>query len=239
MTIYVKQSKHIFSIALPKPLNSKFNQMTTKEMAITQNAETQAAITPENAINILKAGNERFVSQNFIGKNFPEQIKGTTSGQYPFAAVLGCIDSRVPVEIVFDQGIGDLFSARVAGNVVDTHVLGSLEYAVKYAGSKAIVVLGHTSCGAVKGACDDLKDGNLTGLLGAIRPAVEATETKDGEDRTSKNKSFVNNVVHKNVSMTIDKMMEDSEIIREMSSAGLITVVGAVYDVSNGKVTFL
>lgn len=213
--------------------------MTTKEMAITQNAETQAAITPESAINILKAGNERFVTQNFIGKNFSEQIKGTTSGQYPFAAVLGCIDSRVPVEIVFDQGIGDLFSARVAGNVVDTHVLGSLEYAVKYAGSKAIVVLGHTSCGAVKGACDDLKDGNLTGLLGAIRPAVEATETKDGEDRTSKNKSFVNNVVHKNVSMTIDKMMEDSEIIREMSSAGLITVVGAVYDVSNGKVTFL
>lgn len=213
--------------------------MATKNMAITHNAETQAAITPNDAINILKAGNERFVSQNFIERSFPEQIKGTASGQYPFAAVLGCIDSRVPVEIVFDQGIGDLFSARVAGNVVDTHVLGSLEYAVKYAGSKAIVVLGHTSCGAVKGACDDLKDGNLTGLLGAIRPAVEATVTKEGEERNSKNKSFVNNVVYKNVDMTIDKMMADSEIIREMSAAGKITVVGAVYDVSNGKVTFL
>lgn len=209
------------------------------EMAITQTADTQKAITPEGAIEILKAGNERFVAENFIGKSFPTQIKGTTYGQYPFAAVLGCIDSRVPIEIVFDQGIGDIFSARVAGNVVDTHVLGSLEYAVKYAHSKAIVVLGHTSCGAVKGACDDLKDGNLTGLLGAIRPAVEATETGEGEERNSKNKSFVNNVVHTNVHMTIDKMMADSDIIREMTEAGTITVVGAVYDVATGKVTFL
>lgn len=209
------------------------------EMAITQNAETQAAITPDEVIEILKAGNERFVSQKFIEKDFSAQIQGTTYGQYPFAAVLGCIDSRVPIEIVFDQGIGDIFSARVAGNVVDTHILGSLEYAVKYAGSKAIVILGHTSCGAVKGACDDLKDGNLTGLLGAIRPAVEATATSKGEARNSKNKSFVNNVVHKNVSMTIDKMMEDSDIIREMAAAGIINVVGAVYDVASGKVTFL
>ena len=213
--------------------------MVVEKIATTQTAETQAAITPDGAIEILKAGNERFVTQNFVEKSFSTQIKDTTYGQYPFAAILGCIDSRVPVEIVFDQGIGDIFSARVAGNVVDTHVLGSLEYAVKYAGSKAIVVLGHTSCGAVKGACDNLKDGNLTGLLGAIRPAVEATATDEGEARDSKNKSFVNNVVHKNVYMTIDKMMADSDTIREMAAAGMITVVGAVYDVATGKVNFL
>lgn len=211
----------------------------SEQIAITQTSETQQAMSKAEAIEMLKAGNERFVSQNFINRSFPEQIKITSTGQAPFAAVLSCIDSRVPAEIVFDQGIGDIFSARVAGNVTGVNVLGSLEYAVKYAGSKVIVVLGHTSCGAVKGACDDLKDGNLTGLLAEIRPAVEAAETGNDEPRNSKNSTFVNNVVYKNVSMTIDKMFEDSDIIREMTEAGTIDVVGAVYDVKTGKVEFL
>ncbi len=211
------------------------------EKAVTQNKATQAAMTKSQAINMLKDGNKRFVSQSFINRSFPEQIHATSTGQAPFAAVLSCIDSRVPAEIVFDQGIGDIFSARVAGNVTGVNVLGSLEYAVKYAGSKAIVVLGHTSCGAVKGACDDLKDGNLTGLLAEIRPAVEATSTTEGEARNSGNIDFVNNVVHKNVHMTIEAMLERSDIIRGMYNDGKgdITVVGAVYDVKTGVVTFL
>lgn len=208
-------------------------------MAITQSEKTQKAMTPDSAIEMLKAGNARFVNQDFINRNFPEQINATTSGQYPFGAVLSCIDSRVPAEIVFDQGIGDIFSARVAGNVVDVHVLGSLEYAVKYAGSKLIVVLGHTSCGAVKGACDDLKDGNLTGLLAAIRPAVNVTRTAPDEERNSHNKKFVNEVVENNVKMTMEKMLADSDIIREMAELGAIKVVGAIYDVATGKVRFL
>ncbi|MFT6149259.1 MAG: carbonic anhydrase [Saprospiraceae bacterium] len=211
----------------------------SSEMAITQSAATQAVMTGAEAINILKVGNERFVSESFINRSFPAQINATSTGQYPFAAILSCIDSRVPAEIVFDQGIGDIFSARVAGNVTGVNVLGSLEYAVKYAGSKLIVVLGHTSCGAVKGACDDLKDGNLTGLLAEIRPAVEATKTAESEERNSGNSDFVNNVVLKNVHMTIDKMFKDSEIIREMTEANEIEVVGAVYDVKTGKVEFV
>jgi carbonic anhydrase len=211
------------------------------EKAVTQNKDTQKAMTKAAAVQMLVDGNERFVNEQFINRSFPEQIGLTSTGQAPFAAVLSCIDSRVPAEIVFDQGIGDIFSARVAGNVTGTNVLGSLEYAVKYAGSKAIVVLGHTSCGAVKGACDNLQDGNLTGLLAEILPAVEATLTVKGEARDSKNIDFVNNVVLNNVHITIETMLKRSEIIREMynNGDGEIAVVGAIYDVKTGKVKFL
>ncbi len=214
--------------------------MSTQK-AITQTKTTQAAMSKADAVQMLKDGNKRFVAKDFINRDFTEQIEATSTGQAPFAAVLSCIDSRVPAEIVFDQGIGDIFSARVAGNVTGTNVLGSLEYAVKYAGSKAIVVLGHTACGAVKGACDNLQDGNLTGLLGEILPAVEATKTADGEERNSGNIDFVNNVVSNNVTMTIDTMLERSEIIKELYDGGngTIEVVGAIYDVKSGEVTFL
>ena len=159
---------------------------------ITQTRETQAALTPNGAWELLKEGNKRFVEKNFADRDLLQQVKETTSGQYPFATILGCIDSRVSAELIFDQGVGDIFSARVAGNIVNEDILGSMEFACKLAGTKIIVVLGHTSCGAVKGACDDAKMGNLTELLSKIKPAVEAVnEPSNSEMRNSKNIDFV------------------------------------------------
>ena len=156
----------------------------------TQTNKSQTEITPEDAINLLKKGNNRFLKNKFLNRDYKEQISNSSNGQHPFAIVLSCIDSRVPVEIIFDQGIGDLFSVRVAGNVVSKDVLGSVEYACKYAGVKLIVVLGHTSCGAVKGACDGLEDGNLTHLLKKIKPAIDTTKTETSENRDSSNINF-------------------------------------------------
>lgn len=202
-------------------------------------ADKQKSMSADDAIQALIDGNQRFVDNNFSNKYYTQHIEATSGGQYPFAAVLSCIDSRVPAEIVFDQGIGDIFSARVAGNVVDMHVLGSLEYAVAHAGSKAIVVLGHTSCGAVGGACGDLVHGvNLTGLLAAIRPAVKAVSEETKEAITT-DKAFVNKVVNKNVFMTINEMLRRSPIINDLVNDGTIKVVPAVYDVESGNVTFL
>lgn len=214
--------------------------MTQKQLIMkTFNKEIQDATSPVDALNLLKEGNKRFVAAKATERDYLNQIKDTTGGQWPHSVVLSCIDSRVPAEIVFDQGIGDIFSARVAGNIVNEDVIGSIEYGCKVAGSKLVVVLGHTMCGAVKGACDDVQLGNITALLSKIRPAVHAVNMPENEaDRTSANKEFVNDVVTKNVHMTIEKMRSDSPLLTEMESNGDIKIVGGVYDISNGEVLF-
>lgn len=202
--------------------------------------ETQAAISPDNAIELLKEGNARFVANKATDRNLLDQVSDTATGQYPFATVLSCIDSRVSAELIFDQGVGDIFSARVAGNIVNEDLLGSIEFACKLAGTKVLVVLGHTACGAVKGACDDAKMGNLTILLDKIKPAVEAiTEPADKDLRNSKNIDFVNAVAVKNVHMTIENTRTMSPVLKEMEDHGEIKIVGAMYDINNGTVTFV
>jgi len=205
---------------------------------LTQSADSQSAMTSATAIQMLKDGNKRFAKGKMIQRDLMEQVEMTGSGQYPFAAVVSCIDSRIPTEMVFDQGIGDIFNARVAGNFVNTDILGSLEFAAKVAGSKAIVVMGHTECGAVKGACDNVKMGNLTPMLANIQPAIDGVKDISGE-RNSKNAEFVQEVADLNVELTIEKIKKDSEILREMYEKGEIDIVGAMYDVHSGKVTFM
>lgn len=201
---------------------------------------TQAAITPNKAIELLKEGNQRFVASNMANRNLLDQVNDTASGQYPFATVLSCIDSRVSAELIFDQGVGDIFSARVAGNIVNEDLLGSIEFACKLAGTKVLVILGHTACGAVKGACDGAKLGNLTILLDKIMPAVNAvSQPSDAGQRNSKNIDFVNDVAVKNVHMTIENTRNMSPVLKEMEDNGEIKIVGAMYDINNGKVTFL
>ena len=207
---------------------------------ITQTKETQAALTPKSAWDLLKEGNKRFVEKKQADRDLLQQVQETTTGQYPFATILGCIDSRVSAELIFDQGVGDIFSARVAGNIVNEDILGSMEFACKLAGTKIIVVLGHTSCGAVKGACDDAKMGNLTELLSKIRPAVEAIkEPSDDSQRNSKNIDFVNNVAEKNVRMTIENIRQKSPVLKEMEDNGEILIVGGMYDIADGQVHYL
>ena len=202
--------------------------------------ETQSAITPDKAIQLLKEGNERFVANKKADRDLLDQVKDTASGQYPFATILSCIDSRVSAELIFDQGVGDIFSARVAGNIVNEDLLGSVEFACKLAGTKVFVVLGHTACGAVKGACDDAKMGNLTALLHKIKPAVRAvSEPSDRNLRNSKNMDFVNDVVTKNVELTIEDTRSLSPVLKEMEDNGEIKIIGAIYDISDGKVKFL
>ena len=196
----------------------------------------QASITPDQAIEILKAGNARFASNQSLKRDDKKQISQTALGQYPFASFVACIDSRTAPELVFDQSIGDVFTARVAGNTVNEDIVGSLEYAAKVAGSRTIVVLGHTSCGAIKGACDGVKMGNLTGLLDKLMPAVNASKI-EGE-RTSKNHAFVENVAELNVQQTVQKIRDMSPILKEMEDQGKIKIVGAMYNTSNGKVTW-
>ena len=202
--------------------------------------ETQTAISPKMAIELLKEGNQRFVASNMANRDLLNQVNDTASGQYPFATILSCIDSRVSAELIFDQGVGDIFSARVAGNIVNEDLLGSIEFACKLAGTKVLVILGHTACGAVKGACDDAKLGNLTILLDKIKPAVNAvSEPSDASLRNSKNIDFVNEVAIKNVQMTIENTRNMSPVLKEMEDNGEIKIVGAMYDIKNGKVTFL
>ena len=202
--------------------------------------ETQALMTPEKSIEALKEGNKRFQDSFRADRDLLEQVRDTTTGQFPFATVLSCIDSRIPVEMVFDQGIGDLFSVRIAGNFINDDILGSMEFACKLAGSKVIVVLGHTSCGAVKGACDGAELGKLTGMLNKIKPAVNAvTSPEEASQRTSQNIDFVNEVATKNVHFSIEGIREGSEVLAEMESHSEIMIVGAMYDVATGKVTFL
>jgi carbonic anhydrase len=200
--------------------------------------EMQAAITPKKALELLKEGNKRFVNNLKINRNLLQQVNETSEAQYPFAVILSCIDSRTSAELIFDQGLGDLFSVRIAGNVLNEDILGSMEFACKVAGSKMIVVLGHTRCGAVKGACDHVEMGNLTTLLSKIRPAVDE-ETTVMKDRTSANPEFLEKVTVINVKRTLHGIMERSPILKELVQAGKIGIMGGIYDVSTGVVTFL
>jgi len=198
---------------------------------------SQEAMTPQSALAELRGGNARFIAGHPLKRNLLAEVKATAAGQYPFAALLSCIDSRVPIEIVLDQGIGDVFSARVAGNVLDEDILGSLEYACKVAGAKLIAVVGHSGCGAIKGAADEVKLGNLTGLLGKIYPAINQVPANI-QPRTSKNHEFVDQVAEANVRLVIQQIRERSPVLRQMLDAGQIGVVGGMYDISSGKVHF-
>lgn len=201
--------------------------------------ETQATMTPEKSLQSLKEGNARFLKNKKAERDLLEQVNDTSTGQFPFATVLSCIDSRVSSELIFDQGVGDIFSVRIAGNFVNEDILGSMEFACKLAGTRLIVVLGHTSCGAVKGACDDAKMGNLTTLLSKIKPAVNAVvEPKDESKRNSGNIEFVNNVAKKNVNLTIENIRKESPVLKEMEQNGEIKIIGGMYNVGTGAVTF-
>ncbi len=201
--------------------------------------ETQATMTPQKALQYLKEGNQRFQSNLKAHRNLLEQVNDTSEGQFPFATILSCIDSRVSAELVFDQGLGDVFSVRIAGNFINEDILGSMEFACKLAGTKLLVVLGHTSCGAVKGACDHARMGNLTALINKIEPAVDAVkEPTDKSLRNSSNLEFVDKVAEKNVHMAIENIRKDSPILTEMEKNKEILIVGAMYDISSGEVLF-
>ncbi|MGA0011783.1 MAG: carbonic anhydrase family protein [Flavobacteriaceae bacterium] len=206
----------------------------------TQTAESQSQMTPEKALELLKEGNQRFLRGTPRERKLNQQVIETAYGQYPFASIIGCIDSRVPSSLIFDQVIVSLFIARVAGNIVNDDILGSLEFACKLAGAKLVVVLGHTSCGAVKGACDQAELGNLTALLSKINPAVLAvTEPENPEERTSKNAAFVDAVALENVRLTVQNVRTYSNVLRSMEKEGAIKIIGAMYDVTTGEVKFL
>lgn len=229
----------------------KANQLTTLLIALvcvscttsptktsTMTKALQTAITPAAALDKLKEGNLRFVRGGMAHRNLKQQVAATSSGQFPFATVVSCLDSRTSTELIFDQGIGDVFSARVAGNIVNPDIVGSLEFASKVAGSKLIAVVGHTKCGAVKGACDHVKLGNLTGLLDKIEPAVKSTPATGGADRSSKNHEFVDQVAANNVLHAMTTIRKQSPILRQMEKAGQIQIVGGMYDIETGQVAF-
>lgn len=199
--------------------------------------EMQAAITPSLALELLKDGNKRFVNNLKINRNLLQQANETSDGQHPFAVILSCIDSRTSAELIFDQGLGDIFSVRIAGNIVNEDILGSMEFGCKVAGAKIIVVLGHTKCGAVKGACDNVALGNLTGLISKIKPAVEQ-EAVTTENRNSGNGTFVENVAELNVSLSVKNILLKSPIIAEMVKNGDIGIVGGIHDITTGEVKF-
>lgn len=201
------------------------------------NRESQSQMTPRKAMEFLQEGNKRFVNNLKAHRDLLEQANATVDGQWPFATILSCIDSRTSAELIFDQGLGDIFSVRIAGNIVNTDILGSMEFACKVAGSKLIVVLGHSKCGAVKGACDHVEMGNLTELLSKLQPAVYQEKTTK-ENRTSKNEPFVENVAKINVKRSVKNIIERSNILERMIENGEIGVVGAMHNIETGKVTF-
>lgn len=203
----------------------------------TLNKELQAQITPRKALEILKDGNKRFINNLKAHRNLLEQVNDTRDGQWPFATILSCIDSRTSAELIFDQGLGDVFSVRIAGNIVNTDILGSMEFACKVAGSKLIVVLGHSKCGAVKGACDHVEMGNLTELLSKLQPAVYQEKTTT-ENRTSSNSPFVENVAEINVKRSVKNIIERSFVLEQMIESGEIGIVGAMHNIETGEVTF-
>lgn len=194
-------------------------------------------ITPASALQYLKEGNFRFINNLKMNRDLLEQVNDTKDGQWPFASILSCIDSRTSAELIFDQGLGDIFSVRIAGNVIAPGILGSLEYATAIAGSKLILVLGHTNCGAIKGACDNVELGNLTALLDSIKPSVEA-ETSIQEGRNSENLEFVNAVAQLNVRHSVRQIIQRSDIIRSLVEKNQVGIVPAMYNVSTGLVSF-
>lgn len=194
--------------------------------------EIQDSITPNRAVEMLKEGNQRFLGKNVQDRDLHIQVQNTSDGQFPYAVILSCIDSRVPVELVFDQGVGDIFSARVAGNIINEDILGSIEYACGVAGSKAILVLGHTKCGAVTSACKGVELGNITALLSKVKPAIANIKQRDGEVE-------VEEVTKANVHQSIKEIREKSSILADLETEGKIKIVGAVYHVEDGRVTYL
>lgn len=203
-------------------------------------SETQSTITPAKALEFLKEGNERFINNLKANRDLLQQANETRDGQWPFAVILSCIDSRTSSELIFDQGLGDIFSVRIAGNIVNTDIIGSLEFACKIAGSKLIVVLGHSKCGAVKGACDHVEMGNLTELLSKIQPAVyEEATVADPKKRNSNNPDFVEKVATINIRRTVKAIINRSYILEQMIEAGEIAIIGAKHDLETGMVEFL
>ena len=200
--------------------------------------DVQTSLTPERAFKVLKDGNLRFINNLRYNRNLLQQVNETSDGQHPFAIILSCIDSRTSAELIFDQGLGDIFSVRVAGNVLNEDILGSMEFACKVAGSKLLVVLGHSKCGAIKGACDHVQLGNLSTLLNKIQPAVYF-ERQTRENRTSSNADFVANVTNIQVKRSVETIIEQSVILREMIEKEEIALIGAIYDVETGSVEFL
>ena len=205
----------------------------------TQTQESQASLTPVEALQILKEGNARFCANIKADRDLLQQVDETRDGQWPFAAVLSCVDSRTSAELILDQGLGDIFSVRIAGNFLNDDILGSLEFACGVAGAKLIVVLGHSRCGAIKGACDAVELGNLTGLLRKIQPAVDAVPNPtDPESRTSANAEFVESVAHQNVLRTVRGITERSDVLQELKASGSIEIVGGMHDITTGTVKF-
>ena len=203
----------------------------------THSKETQTNLTPDTALQILKEGNQRFINNLKANRNLLQQVNETSTGQFPFATILSCIDSRTSAELIFDQGLGDVFSIRIAGNILNEDILGSMEFGTKVVGTKIILVLGHTKCGAIVGACNHVELGNLTGLLKKVQPAIEH-ETQTAEQRDGSNKTFVNNVAQLNVTLTIERIRKESPIIAELEQQGAIKIVGGMYDVETGVVDF-
>jgi carbonic anhydrase len=203
----------------------------------THTKETRDKLTPDLALEVLKEGNERFVNNIKAHRNLLEQVNETSSGQFPFAAILSCIDSRTSAELIFDQGLGDVFSIRIAGNILNDDILGSMEFSCKIAGSKLIVVLGHTNCGAIEGACNNVVLGHVTTLLSKVKPAIEM-ETKTVAERTGKNKIFVQNVTINNVHNVVKNIRLQSPILKEMEQSNQIKIVGGLHDLETGKVVF-
>jgi carbonic anhydrase len=217
------------------PIASSAAQFESGSAALTR--EERDRMTPDQVIAEMKKGNERFRAGKMVPRDYLAQQRSSASGQFPAAVVLGCVDSRAPAEILFDAGIGDTFNARIAGNVVNDDLLGSMEFACAVAGAKAVVVFGHTACGAVKGAIDDVEMGNLTGLLARIKPAISAT-TFDGE-KSSKNAAYVDAVARTNVVVALDSIRRRSPILDDLEKKGSIRVAGAMYDLATGKVEFV
>ena len=204
----------------------------------THSKETQAELNPDLALEILKEGNDRFVKNLKANRNLLQQVNDTAQGQFPFATILSCIDSRTSAELIFDQGLGDVFSIRIAGNILNEDILGSMEFATKVVGTKIIIVLGHTKCGAIVGACNNVELGNLTALLDKVKPAI-AIEKETTENRTGSNVRFVDNVTTNNVIHTIERIRRESPIILDLENTGAIKIVGAIYNVDTGSVNFL
>ncbi|MCE0724154.1 MULTISPECIES: carbonic anhydrase family protein [Legionella] len=199
--------------------------------------EMQEAITPAIALHLLQEGNKRFVNNLKVNRNLLQQANETSDGQHPFAIILSCIDSRTSVELIFDQGLGDVFSVRIAGTIINEDILGSMEFACKVAGAKIIVVLGHTKCGAIRGACDHVEMGNLTALLSKIQPAVRAEKTIV-ENRTSSNEEFVEKVTTINIHRTVRAVMDRSPILKELIETGECGIIGGNHDIATGEVSF-
>lgn len=231
----------IYLFTITACTSNETNQQMNNDDALVSDvvtSEQQASLSPDDILQGMKEGNERFVNNNLTQRDYKAQVQATTGGQYPEAVIISCIDSRVPVEQVFDKGVGDVFVARVAGNFVNEDILGSTEYGTAVAGSKVIVVMGHKSCGAVKAAIDDVQMGNITAMLSKIKPAVEMTENFEG-DRSTGNDEYVTEVVKNNVRHTIAEMRENSSIIADLERNGDVVIAGAFYDLETGAVTFL